>query len=155
MRGLRSTLVLLVVLLCAGGYAYYISKKPAEDSSSKQEKVFGTIQADKIEQIRKMDDPSNLSDLAELGRLAAAVIVMRLVDLFWLIAPGFRPESIGVHWMDLAAPVGLGGIWLATLTTLPSILARAAAIRPGRIRSPPQSSSRNRCLLMERIQPTF
>jgi hypothetical protein len=26
---------------------------------------------DKIEQIRKMDDPSNLSDLAELGRLAA------------------------------------------------------------------------------------
>ena len=52
MRGLRSTLVLLVVLLCAGGYAYYISKKPAEDSSSKQEKVFGTIQADKIEQIR-------------------------------------------------------------------------------------------------------
>ena len=27
---------------------------------------------DKIEQIRKMDDPSNMSDLAELGRLAAA-----------------------------------------------------------------------------------
>jgi uncharacterized protein len=27
---------------------------------------------DKIEQIRKMDDPSNLSELAELGRLAAA-----------------------------------------------------------------------------------
>jgi len=27
---------------------------------------------DKMEQIRKMDDPSNLSDLAELGRLAAA-----------------------------------------------------------------------------------
>jgi hypothetical protein len=27
---------------------------------------------DKIEQIRKMDDPSNLSDLAELGHLAAA-----------------------------------------------------------------------------------
>jgi hypothetical protein len=38
---------------------------------------------------------------------------MRLVDLFWLIAPGFRPESIGIHWMDLAAPIGLGGIWLA------------------------------------------
>ena len=68
------------------------------------------LASDKIEQIHKMDDPSNLS---ELGRLAAAVIVMRLVDLFWLIAPGFRPESIGVHWMDLAAPVGLGGIWLA------------------------------------------
>jgi hypothetical protein len=30
------------------------------------------LAADQIEQIRKMDDPSNLSDLAELGRLAAA-----------------------------------------------------------------------------------
>jgi len=30
------------------------------------------LAADKIEQIRKIDDPSNLSDLADLGRLAAA-----------------------------------------------------------------------------------
>jgi uncharacterized protein len=30
------------------------------------------LAADKIEQIRKMDDPSNLSDLANLGQLAAA-----------------------------------------------------------------------------------
>ena len=30
------------------------------------------LDPDKIDQIRKMDDPSNLSDLAELGRLAAA-----------------------------------------------------------------------------------
>ena len=29
------------------------------------------LAADKLEQIRKMDDPSNLSDLADLGRLAA------------------------------------------------------------------------------------
>src|SRR5437867_7256146 len=52
MRGLRSTIALLVVLVAVGGYAYYISKKPAEDTSSKQEKVFGSIQADKIDQIR-------------------------------------------------------------------------------------------------------
>ena len=30
------------------------------------------LAADKLEQIRKMDDPSNMSDLANLGRLAAA-----------------------------------------------------------------------------------
>jgi hypothetical protein len=29
------------------------------------------LAGDKLDQIRKMDDPSNLSDLAELGRLAA------------------------------------------------------------------------------------
>ena len=52
MRGLRSTIVLLVVLIAVGGYAYYISKKPAEDTSSKQEKVFGSVQADKIDEIR-------------------------------------------------------------------------------------------------------
>ena len=48
-----------------------------------------------------------------LARLAAAVIVMRFIDLFWLIAPAFHGEALSVHWMDLAAPVGLGGIWLA------------------------------------------
>ena len=51
MRGLRSTIVLLVVLFGVGGYAYYISRKPAEDVGSKQEKVFGSIQADKIDEI--------------------------------------------------------------------------------------------------------
>jgi len=52
MRGLRSTIVLLAVLLGTGGYAYYISKKPAEDTASKQEKVFDNVQADKIDEIR-------------------------------------------------------------------------------------------------------
>ena len=52
MRGLRSTIILLAVLLATGGYAYYISKKPPEDPSSKQEKVFTNIQADKIDEIR-------------------------------------------------------------------------------------------------------
>jgi Domain of unknown function (DUF4340) len=52
MRGVRSTIILLAVLLATGGYAYYISKKPAEDTTSKQEKVFGNIQADKIDEIR-------------------------------------------------------------------------------------------------------
>jgi hypothetical protein len=33
------------------------------------------LSPDKIQRISKMDDPSNLSDLAELGRLAAAKLV--------------------------------------------------------------------------------
>jgi hypothetical protein len=33
------------------------------------------LAGDKLEQIRKMDDPSNLSDLADLGRRAAAAQV--------------------------------------------------------------------------------
>lgn len=48
-----------------------------------------------------------------LATLAAAMLVLRLVDLFWVVAPAFHDNRVQVHWMDLAAPVGLGGIWLA------------------------------------------
>ncbi len=41
------------------------------------------------------------------------IIIMRLVDLFWLVAPDFRRGAFGVSWMDFLAPIGLCGIWLA------------------------------------------
>ena len=51
-----------------------------------------------------------------LGMVAAGILLVRLVDLFWLVAPGPpgapRRPSMSVHWMDLTAPIGLGGIWL-------------------------------------------
>jgi hypothetical protein len=54
-----------------------------------------------------------------LAAVAAVVLLMRLVDLFWLIAPrplGETPATshaqFHVSWMDFAAPIGLGGIWL-------------------------------------------
>jgi len=48
-----------------------------------------------------------------LASIAALVVFMRLVDVFWLIAPVFADSGFRVHWMDLAAPVGIGGLWLA------------------------------------------
>ena len=48
-----------------------------------------------------------------LATVAAAMTVMRLVDLFWLVAPAFHPTEFSLHWMDLGAPVGIGGIWIA------------------------------------------
>lgn len=48
-----------------------------------------------------------------LPRLAVAVIVLRLVDLFWLTAPEFSPAALRIHLLDLAAPAGIGGVWLA------------------------------------------
>ncbi len=44
--------------------------------------------------------------------VAAAIVMMRLVDLFWLVAPPFHPSGLRVHWMDLLAPIGVGGIWM-------------------------------------------
>ena len=54
-----------------------------------------------------------------LSMVAALVIVTRLIDLFWMIAPvaethGGGPLSVILNfWMYLLMPVGLGGLWLA------------------------------------------
>jgi hypothetical protein len=47
--------------------------------------------------------------------VAAAILVLRLVDLIWLVEPAFA-SSLSVHWMDFAAPIGIGGVWLAIFT---------------------------------------
>jgi hypothetical protein len=51
-----------------------------------------------------------------LGMVAAGVLIVRLVDLFWLVGPDIKGHGHGlsVHWMDLAAAVALGGAWLWT-----------------------------------------
>lgn len=47
-----------------------------------------------------------------LTRVAKAVIIMRLFDLFWLIAPELSKDGISVSFMDVLLPIGLGGFWL-------------------------------------------
>ena len=50
MRGLRSTIGLLVVLVGLGAYIYFVTwKKSDTDTTAKQDKVFAGLQADKIE----------------------------------------------------------------------------------------------------------
>ncbi|HEY1251158.1 MAG TPA: hypothetical protein VGH97_08190 [Thermoanaerobaculia bacterium] len=48
-----------------------------------------------------------------LRSVAIFILVMRAVDLFWLVRPVFSPGKVDVHWLDLAAWVALGGLWLA------------------------------------------
>jgi len=45
--------------------------------------------------------------------VAVLILVMRLIDLFWMIAPNFTHEYFQVSWMDVVAPIGIGGLWLA------------------------------------------
>jgi xanthine/uracil permease len=47
-----------------------------------------------------------------LAMVAGWVLFMRLVELFWIVQPSFRP-TLSLHWMDVAAPIGVGGFWLA------------------------------------------
>jgi len=58
-------------------------------------------------------------DVKQHPRLLAAVagwlLLMRLADLYWLVAPSFHPRGVALHWLDAALPLTLGGLWLATL----------------------------------------
>jgi hypothetical protein len=47
-----------------------------------------------------------------LGLLAAAIMAAHLIDLFWLVVPPLRP-TLSIHWLDAAAAIGVGGVWLA------------------------------------------
>ncbi|MGD0363584.1 MAG: hypothetical protein ABSC93_22095 [Bryobacteraceae bacterium] len=49
-----------------------------------------------------------------LSFVAVGVLVMRFVDLYWMVAPDFHKGQFFVSWMDFVMPIGLGGIWLAT-----------------------------------------
>jgi hypothetical protein len=45
--------------------------------------------------------------------IAGAVVAMNLVNQFWMIVPTFSPQQLWLHWMDVTAVVGVGGLWLA------------------------------------------
>jgi hypothetical protein len=47
-----------------------------------------------------------------LLKVAVGVLVVRLVDLFWLIAPEFHQNGIAVSWLDFVLPLSLGAIWV-------------------------------------------
>jgi hypothetical protein len=44
-------------------------------------------------------------------KLAALILVARVVDLFWLIAPAFH-ERLSVSWLDVTLPVSMSLVWL-------------------------------------------
>jgi len=48
-----------------------------------------------------------------LRRIAIFILIMRMVDLFWVVAPDYHKGEFHLSWMDFVAPVGLFGIWLA------------------------------------------
>src|SRR5262249_18387876 len=50
----------------------------------------------------------------KLVLVAVFILIMRYVDLLWVVAPNFSHEAFHVSWMDLVSPVGFGGVWLAT-----------------------------------------
>lgn len=48
-----------------------------------------------------------------LGNVAAGILVMRFLDYFWLVNPAFNTDMFRLHWLDIVAPVSIGGLWVA------------------------------------------
>lgn len=51
-----------------------------------------------------------------LAPVAVLLLFARWLDLHWLVAPSFSANAFTLHWLDLAAPLALGGIWLRLFT---------------------------------------
>ncbi len=52
-----------------------------------------------------------------LVAIAAFMLFMRFLDVFWLVAPWVK-QGLGVHWMDVAAVLGLLGVWTGVFCVL-------------------------------------
>jgi hypothetical protein len=51
-------------------------------------------------------------DVRKLVWLAVWLMLMRYLDLFWMIEPNFSGR-LDVTWADVVVPVAMGGLWLA------------------------------------------
>ncbi|HEX4083529.1 MAG TPA: hypothetical protein VHY22_01360 [Chthoniobacteraceae bacterium] len=52
-----------------------------------------------------------------LATFAAIVLFAHIVDVYWLVEPSFSHGGVHLHWLDFAATIGLGGIWLAAFAS--------------------------------------
>ncbi|HUG92624.1 MAG TPA: hypothetical protein VML55_17420 [Planctomycetaceae bacterium] len=52
-------------------------------------------------------------DPVRLAGVAGLLLVMRYVENYWTLAPAYGASGVPVHWLDAAALVGIGGVWLA------------------------------------------
>jgi hypothetical protein len=51
-------------------------------------------------------------DITRLVWLAVGLLLMRYVDLFWIIEPSFS-TTFKVTWLDIIVPIAMGGLYLA------------------------------------------
>jgi hypothetical protein len=48
-----------------------------------------------------------------LIKVCLLMIVIRMVDVYWVVEPAFYQQQIRIHWLDFVTPVAIGGLWLS------------------------------------------
>src|SRR5436189_6068876 len=67
MRGLKSTLALLVVLLGLGGYIYFVLAKKPDTTVTKQDKLFPGLESSKIDDLKVKSESGDVTSLKKDG----------------------------------------------------------------------------------------
>ena len=89
MRGLASTIALLLVLIGLGAYIHFVTnKRSGEDTGPKKEKVFAGVEADKIDELKVK---SESGDVTSLKKTSGTWQVVAPVS-----APAAESEIIGL-----------------------------------------------------------
>jgi hypothetical protein len=52
-------------------------------------------------------------DASRLFKVCALLIIIRLVDDYWIIKPAFYNEELKITWTDFVTPLAVGGVWLS------------------------------------------
>ena len=93
MRGLRSTIALLVVLAGLGAYIYFVTWKLPDEDAKTEEKVFATLEADKIEALQVTSDKGETTTLAKTGgawQVTAPEAVKAIENMYGLMIGWIR-----------------------------------------------------------------
>jgi hypothetical protein len=48
-----------------------------------------------------------------LIKVCMLMLVVRVVDVYWVVEPAFYGNRVRIYWTDLAAPLAVGGLWFA------------------------------------------
>jgi hypothetical protein len=67
MRGLRSTVALLVVLIGLGAYIYFVVSKKSDSDAPKQEKLFASLEASKLDELKVKSEAGDVTTLKKDG----------------------------------------------------------------------------------------
>ncbi len=52
-------------------------------------------------------------DARRLAAVAGLLLLLRWLDVYWLVAPSIPGDGPHVHWLDPVTFLAVGGVWLA------------------------------------------
>lgn len=61
--------------------------------------------------------PRTRQTLGFLLTIIGLLLVVRVLDMYWIVMPAMRKNGVDFQWTDVAALVGIGGVWFTAFAT--------------------------------------